>query len=167
MQKSNARFSVVDNNKRRLFETFENTATKQKHQFPTEITLPIRKTANSAGYDFVLAKDYRFEPNKTVTFPTDIKVHLEEGQWLDIRIRSSLGIKHGLVIPNCPVIDADYEFGEEGGNIFMAIKNTTGTTYEAKKGDRIAQGIIMRYEITDNDEPDMQNRTGGIGSTGK
>ena len=52
------------------------------------------------------------------------------------------------------------------GHIFIKITNDskTGKTLEVNVGDAFAQGIIMGYDVTDNDNATAV-RTGGIGST--
>ena len=164
-----SKFHVVSDAHRKLFQVFEDTKTKKRHQFPRDIILPQRSTLKSAGYDFVLTEDIDFAPMKTTLIVTDIKFECADNEFLDIRIRSSLGIKHGLQIANAPaVIDADYfENPDNDGNIIIAIHNYTGFTYKAKSGERIAQGLIMQYSTTVDDSPRSAERVGGIGSTNK
>lgn len=162
-----SKFHVVADNHRKLFQVFEDTKTKKRHQFPKDIILPQRATPLSAGYDFVLTEDVDFPPMKTKVIITDIKCKLAANEFLDIRIRSSLAIKHDLQIANAPaVIDADYyENPDNDGNIMIAIRNNSGITYKAKAGERIAQGLIMEYKTTEDDSPRSTARLGGIGST--
>jgi len=164
-----AQFHVVSDMHRRLFQVFEDTKTKKKHKFPKDIILPQRSTPLSAGYDFVLVDDIDFLPNQTTIVVTDIKFECADDEFLDIRIRSSLGIKHNLMVANQPaVIDADYfENPDNDGNIMIAIRNLGGITYKAKTGEKIAQGLIMNYKTTIDDSPKISKRLGGIGSTGK
>ena len=39
--------------------------------------------------------------------------------------------------------------------------------YEVKIGDKLAQGIFMKYLTVDDEETIKKSRKGGIGSTGK
>lgn len=164
-----AKFHVVSDRHRRLFQVFEDTKTKKRHQFPRDIILPQRSTARSAGYDFVLTEDVDFLPNKVTVIITDIKFECADNELLEIHIRSSLGVKHGLMIANTiGIIDSDYfENLDNDGNIMIAIRNLSGVTYKAKAGERIAQGIIKEYKVTSDDSPKSMERLGGVGSTGK
>lgn len=163
------KFHVVSDKHRKLYDTFEDTRTKKKHSFPRDIKLPQRSTPLSAGYDFYLTQDIDFLPNRITLIYTDIKFECLPNQFLDMRIRSSLAIKHDLQIANAPgTVDADYfENPDNDGNIIIAIRNLGGTTYKAKAGEKIAQGIIVNYNTTDDDSPLSEIRRGGVGSTGK
>lgn len=164
-----SKFSVVEDKYRRLMQAFEDVKTKKKHFFPLDIKLPQRATALSAGYDFFLAEDVTILPNKVTLIYTDIRCKVNDDEFLDLRIRSSLAIKHDLQLANAPgTVDADYyDNPDTGGNIIIAIRNLGGVTYKAKAGEKIAQGIIMKYTTTEDDAPVNQVRTGGVGSTGK
>ena len=71
--------------------------------------LPKRSTKHSAGYDFHTTNSLPvlILPQKTVVFDTGIKVSMESDEVLLMYIRSSIGIKRGLILSNCTgVIDA-------------------------------------------------------------
>ena len=164
-----------------------------------KINLPIRKTANSAGYDFKVIEDiiipslsqhfFTFGQNfsqpltegytltemgemtKTIgarptLIPTGVKCYLEEGYYLELSVRSSTPLKYWLILANSVgIIDADYADNEDNeGEIFFQIINLSPFPIALKKGDIIGQGIIKRYETTDDDEAEG-DRTGGFGST--
>lgn len=73
-----------------------------------EIKLPTRATAHSAGYDFYLPCDVKIEPHSSTSIiPTDVKAYMQEGEVLLLYVRSSIGIKRGLVLSNgTGVVDA-------------------------------------------------------------
>lgn len=131
--------------------------------------LPTRSTSKSAGYDFYSPMDIDIFPHQQVKFQLNVKAYMQDDEVLEIHIRSSMGFKYQLFLSNCTgIIDADYYNNETtGGNIGIAIKNLGSEIYHIKKGDKICQGIFKKYLITDNDCPESENRTGGIGSTGK
>lgn len=160
------KFEIVEDKFRRVNDVFTDVKGK-KHTFPKDIKLPQRATAGSSGYDFFLAEDIDFFPNKITIVPTDIKAIMPNDVELQIRIRSSLAIKDDLQIVNSPAtIDSDYANNKDnGGNIMIAIVNRSGVTYKAKAGERIAQGIFSKYLTTTDDVPVNEIRTGGIGST--
>ena len=79
--------------------------------------------------------------------------------------RSSMG-KHPIMISNTiGLIDADYyENPNSDGNIGFRLLNLGKTPYQVKTGDRIGQGIFIKYEKTDDDNVTTK-RNGGFGST--
>lgn len=133
--------------------------------------LPKRATEHSAGYDFVAPNDIVVHAggDGVATLKTGIKAHMEPDEFLMICIRSSLGIKWGLALANgTGIIDADY-YGNPNndGEICIALVNRD-PYHDVKihKGDRIVQGIFMKYLLAEDDETDAE-RNGGVGSTGK
>lgn len=149
------------NTKKRRFEIV--TSWKDKN-----INLPKRKTACSAGYDIESAVDIDIPPKRTKVIATGLKVKLNNNEFLSIFIRSSMAIKHGIILVNgTGIIDADYYNNEDNeGHILCALYNMGDKVFHVKKGDRIAQGIFMNYGKVKNDKTN-DKRTGGIGSTGK
>ncbi len=132
-----------------------------------EIHLPCRKTAKSAGYDIESAVDVDLIPGKIQVIPTGLKAYMGSDEYLAIHIRSSLGIKHGIMLANgTGIIDSDYYNNEDNeGHIMCALYNSSETIFHIDRGDRIAQGIFMKYLTTDDDRA-VGKRIGGIGSTG-
>lgn len=149
----------------RLFKIVEDAHRKHSN---VDIVLPRRGTLESSGYDFYLPIDVNLQPGERTMIALDVKAQMNTGEVLLLFIRSSVGIKKGLMITNgTGVIDGDY-YGNIGndGNIHVALVNTTGKPVMLSKGDRVAQGIFMNYLITDDDKPLSEERIGGIGSTG-
>lgn len=135
--------------------------------YENKATLPERGTKYSAGYDFYTANESPIEigAGETVTIPTGIKAYMNSDEVLLIHVRSSVGIKRGLVLTNATgVIDSDYVNSANGGNIIIALYNNSGYTQTIQPKERIAQGIFMKYLITDDDNASGE-RKGGIGST--
>ena len=161
-------FQVVNDTHRTAFDIFTDEKGK-KVQFPTKIKLPTRADKRSAGYDFYLPKDIILLPKQKTLIPLDVKAYMLEDEVLKLYIRSSLGVKQGLMLSNnTGIIDSSY-FDNEGndGNIMISIVNTSGKAVELKRGNRIVQGIFTKYLPADNDETLSDIRSGGIGSSGK
>lgn len=135
---------------------------------PFELTIPMRSTKNSAGYDFFAPKNITIPSGETVIIKTGIKVHLDSDKVLMIVPRSSMGIKHGITLANTiGIIDSDYYSNPDNdGHIMIALFNNSPRDYEIKMRDKIAQGIITNFYVTKDDNC-TEERTGGIGSTGK
>lgn len=134
-----------------------------------DIKLPTRKTKTSAGYDIESARDVIISPGCTELIPTGLKAYMHDDEFLSIHVRSSVGIKRGLVLANgTGIIDSDYYNNlDNEGHIMIALKNTTHGKVTIKKGERIAQGIFQKYLTVENDKISDNVRTGGIGSTGE
>ena len=128
------------------------------------INLPMRKTAQSAGYDFESAIDVMLVRQKIVLVPTGLKAFMLPDEVLMIHIRSSLALKHGIILVNgVGVIDADYN-----GHIMFPMLNLGEEDFQITKGMRIAQGVFQKYLTVDGDEAGVGSiRCGGFGSTGE
>ncbi len=133
-----------------------------------QLQVPKRATKGSAGYDFFSPISFKLKPGQTIKIPTCMKCRLNLGSVLMLFPRSSFGFKYRVQLDNTVgIVDQDYYNNESNeGHIFIKITNDskTGKTLEVNAGDAFAQGIIMSYEITDDDSV-VATRTGGIGST--
>ena len=132
-----------------------------------EIQLPTRGSKISAGYDFYLPCDLILQPGEKTCVWSDVKAYMQEGEVLMLHVRSSIGIKKGLMLSNITgVIDADYYNNpNNNGNIGIALYNYSNETVELKRGERICQGVFIPFLVADNGNTDKE-RVGGIGSTG-
>ena len=172
---------------------------KVKRFADADFNLPVRKTKNSAGYDFEVAEDIVIptwtsqliqlgKVNTTVIEPpvpldilaswtkstkakptlvsTGVKCHLEEGYYLELSVRSSTPLKYWIILANSVgIIDADYcDNPDNEGEIFFQVINLSPYPIQLRQGDIIGQGIIKRYEVTDDDKAEGL-RQGGFGST--
>lgn len=136
---------------------------------PADTVLPKRKTAKSAGYDFVLPCDVRLNPHSiSAIIPTNVKAFMPDDEVLMLYIRSSIGIKHHVTLANgTGIIDADYFSNPDNdGNIGICLQNNSNEIVSFKKGERIMQGIFVKYAVCDSDDTN-EVRKGGFGSTGK
>lgn len=117
--------------------------------------LPERSTKNSAGYDFFNHKRVVCKSHEITMIPTGIKAQFPEDEALFLFNRSSNPKKKGLIILNgVGVVDSDYYNNADNEDV----------TLEA--GEKLGQGIFMKYAKVDNDTAEGE-RTGGFGSTGK
>lgn len=134
-----------------------------------ELTLPVRSTSKSAGYDIAAAEAVIIRSGETKLIPTGIKAYMQDGEYLGLHIRSGLAVRHGLHLANCQgIIDADYYNNPDNeGHILIALVNGGSIDFEVSRGLRIAQGIFYSYLLADRDESDRKVlRSGGLGSTG-
>ncbi len=132
-----------------------------------DIILPKRATTGSAGYDFYAPHEFSLAPGGQIKIATGVRVKIQEGWFLGIFPRSSLGFKYRLRLNNTVgIIDSDYYNAENEGHIFIKITNCGDTPLTVEKGKAFAQGIFIPYGITVDDVCE-QARTGGMGSTDK
>ena len=131
------------------------------------VQMPQRKTAFSAGYDLAAAAETVVEPGRVALVPTGLKAYMEPDEVLLLTIRSSLAAKRGLMLANgVGVIDADYvDNPDNEGHILVAMVNVGGTPVPISCGERIAQGLFVKY-LTTTDDAAGSSRQGGFGSTG-
>ena len=128
------------------------------------LRLPIRSTANSAGYDFFSPFDVKAKAGETVSVPLLVKLSVSEDEpknfVLLIFNRSGLSLKQGLRLDNAVgVVDADYRQ-------CIWFQATATKDIEIAKGQRICQGVFMPFLVVDGDEA-IGERNGGFGSTGR
>lgn len=131
------------------------------------IKLPVRSTAGSAGYDFVTPVAITLAPGESVKVPTGIRAKMEPGWVLSIFPRSGLGFKYRVRLDNTVgIIDSDYYYSDNEGQIFTKITNEGNKTLVLNAGDKFTQGIFTEYGITYDDSA-TAIRNGGFGSTDK
>ena len=130
--------------------------------------LPSYTTELSAGMD--LRADIK-EPLilhtlDRVLIPTGLYIELPAGYEAQIRTRSGLAIKHGIVSLNSPgTVDADYR-----GEIGVELINLSRDPYTIYPGDRIAQMVVAKHETVEFEIVEQLTETergkGGFGHTG-
>lgn len=127
------------------------------------IKLPQRMTEKSAGYDFFANATYSIKPNEIVKVWTDVRALMNDDEVLILDVRSSMGGRF-MLANTIGIIDADYVNAENGGNIGLFLKNISDKKQTILKGDRVGQGIFLKYLTTDDDNV-HNKRKGGFGST--
>ena len=131
--------------------------------------LPAYETTGSAGMDLRadLPEPVTIPPGGRRLIPTGLSIELPAGYEAQVRGRSGLAAKYGVMPANgVGTIDADYR-----GEIGVILLNTSNTAFVVEPGMRIAQLVIARYEragweiVESLDE--TERGSGGFGSTGK
>lgn len=129
--------------------------------------LPEYATEGAAGFDIRSMYSYSIEPHDRMVISTGLYFQVPQGYELQIRPRSGLVAKYGITVLNSPgTIDSDYR-----GEVCVIIYNTSNEMFNVEAGDRIAQGVIARYEQAQFKEVDTLDETdrgsGGFGHTGE
>ena len=133
-----------------------------------DLPLPAYATAGAAGMDLLAAVTdaVTIDPGKRALIPTGLAIALPPGYELQIRPRSGLALRHGIVLPNSPgTVDEDYR-----GEIQVIVLNAGESPFTVERGTRIAQAVLApvtraRWQETDNLDSTARNE-GGFGSTG-
>jgi len=131
------------------------------------IDIPVRQTKHSAGYDLASILDIEIKPKEIKMVPTGLKACIPEDEALFIYPRSSLGIKKHLMMSNgVGVVDADYYNNDANeGHIMVPLYNFSDKTVKISSGERVAQGIFMKYYKTIDESVSDTVRQGGFGSS--
>ena len=133
-----------------------------------DLPLPARATPGSAGFDLhaALEKDLLLKPGDRALVPTGLAIAVPAGYEVQVRPRSGLALRHGVVLPNAPgTIDSDYR-----GEIRVIVMNAGDEPYTLRRGDRVAQLVVAPVAAAVFDEVDSLDETergsGGFGHTG-
>ena len=131
------------------------------------VGLPQAATGRAAGFDLASAVDIEIPPRSIRLVGTGLVIAVPEGYFLGIFARSSTPLKRGLMVANgVGVIDADY--CGPADEIKIQLLNFTDSPVHVKRGDRLAQGVVLpcpRVEWEEVDAIVVPSR-GGFGSTG-
>jgi dUTP pyrophosphatase len=105
-------------------------------------------------------------PGGRALVPTGFAIALPPGFEAQMRPRSGLALKHGIVLPNAPgTIDEDYR-----GEIQIIVANIGAEPFPIARGLRIAQMVVAPVTRAAWDEVASLDETrrgeGGFGSTG-
>ena len=130
--------------------------------------LPKRATVHSAGYDFVSPIEIEIKPHESQLIWTNVKAKFEEDEVLMLAVTSGMGKRGIMLANNVGIIDCDY-YGNQfnDGNIGFRLYNFLDEPYVIKQGDKIGQGIFLKFLKVDDEEVVTQKRKGGFGSTDK
>src|SRR5262245_45294571 len=133
-----------------------------------DLPLPERATPGAAGYDLraAVAADLELAPGARALVPTGIAIALPEGYEAQVRPRSGLALRHGLVLPNAPgTIDSDYR-----GEVKVIVLNLGDAAFTIRRGDRIAQLVIAAVAHAEWEEllalEPTRRGDGGFGHSG-
>lgn len=131
------------------------------------LPLPAYNSEEAAGFDLLadIHDDIVIKPGERAVIPTGIYIEFPAGYELQIRGRSGLAANHGILPANgIGTIDSDYR-----GEIKVILLNAGQEPFIVQRGDRVAQGVISKYEQVVWNHVDEINETrrgsGGLGST--
>ena len=128
-----------------------------------DVIIPERATSGAAGYDVrahlrdrtveimvgttakhngVTSERLLVEPGVRAAIPLGFRATLPAGLEAQLRLRSSIAFRKGLMMPNAPAtIDPDYP-----GEWVIVVINTLSDPIEIKHLERLAQIVFSRFE---------------------
>lgn len=151
-----------------------------------DVSAPTRATEGAAGYDVrahVTGRSVEFfvgseskvvevgehlvlEPGARAAVPLGFRASIPRGLEAQLRLRSSIAFRRGLIMPNAPAtVDSDYP-----GEWMVLVTNTLDEPVEIHHLERIAQIVFNRVETVEWSDGKVgisSDRTGGLGSTGR
>ena len=131
------------------------------------IPLPAYGTDEAAGFDLAAAHDLVVPAGRVVLVRSGLIIEVPHGHCLAIFARSSTPLKRGLMVANgVGIVDPDY--CGPADEIMIQVLNFTGADVQIRRGDRLAQGIVLptpRVQWDEVDEVAAVTR-GGFGATG-
>ena len=129
-----------------------------KYAYPTD-----------SGFDLYSTEDVWIDPSDRKLIPTGIHIDIPEGYEIQVRSKSGLALKQGLMVLNSPgTVDQGYI-----GEIQIIMFNTTKYKVKIDKGQKVAQAVLCPVvsgkwiklievkKLTDKDRDEN-----GFGSTG-
>jgi dUTP pyrophosphatase len=127
--------------------------------------MPERAHPEDAGLDLRAREDATIYPHGSAVFDNGVHLGITPTWYGKIESRSGLNIKHGIV--SCGgVIDSGYT-----GSIAVKLYNLGERVYRVRRGDKIAQLVLMPCgapALEQVDELEVTDRgDGGFGSTGR
>ena len=132
-------------------------ATTPKYAYPTD-----------SGFDLYSTEECLILPFDRKLVPTGIHIDIPENYEVQIRSKSGLALKQGLMVLNSPgTIDQGYT-----GEIQVILFNTTKDKVKIEKGQKVAQAVLCpvvagKWINLVEDEINSKDRSdNGFGSTG-
>ena len=138
--------------------------------------LPVRAHPTDAGMDLFFCPAPQDDipkqiesvlPHGSSLFPTGLKIEVPEGYMLEIKNKSGISSKRGLIVGAC-VVDRGYT-----GEIFVNLHNPSDRTQTLHAGDKIAQAVFVKIttdvQLVESDsiyDDETSRGDGALGSTG-
>jgi dUTP pyrophosphatase len=132
-----------------------------------DLPVPSYAHPGDAGADLRTTVDLVLAPGERALVPTGVALALPPGHVGLVHPRSGLAARHGVSIVNSPgTIDAGYR----GEVKVMLVNLDPAAPVELRRGDRVAQLVVQRFErvrfVEVDDLPTTARGAGGYGSTG-
>lgn len=131
--------------------------------------LPQQAHETDAGFDVFWCTNspgpIYLSPGENVVFGTGLSLQFPRGYVAEVKNRSSVASKKGLVVGAC-IIDSGYT-----GEVFIDLHNVSDKIVQVKPGDKIAQILFYKIERPEielvSELEDSTRGDKGFGSSGK
>lgn len=145
---------------------------KKLSHYDESFPLPNYETTGAAGADVRASlgtgEQLKISPGERVLVPTGLSFEIPMGYEVQVRPRSGLSFKTGLMVLNSPgTIDSDYR-----GEVKIILGNMGKIDEVINHGDRVAQLVLApvtqaHYIVSTDELTETARGAGGFGSTGK
>jgi len=131
-----------------------------------DLPLPDYHTEGAVAFDFYSRVDATLAPREKKILPSNFIIEVPVGHVLIVAARSGTPKKGIMLANNIGLIDQDYHGPAD--EIGIWVWNFTDAPIEIKRGDRIAQGLIVPIVRAEFEEVAQikESSRGGFGSTG-
>lgn len=147
-----------------------------KYEAPYEIKAQLQ---GDVGLDIKSIEDVVLRPGETRVVKTGLRIELPAGYEAQVRPRSSVS-KKGILV-HLGTVDNEYRgevgvtvtnLASSGDKSWAEVSLSHPKTYKIKKGDRIAQLVVKKYEEVElikvqEVEDNTERGNKGYGSTGR
>ena len=154
----------------------EETPQVRVQKLHEEAKMPVRAHATDAGMDLFFCpppnnlipnQSESITPHGSSVLPTGLKIEVPEGYMLEIKNKSGIASKRGLLVGAC-VVDRGYT-----GEIFVNLHNPSDRCQTLHAGDKIAQAVFVKIttdlvlvEAESIYDSETSRGDGALGSTG-
>jgi len=133
-----------------------------------DLPLPAYATTGAAGVDLLAAvtAPVVLAPGARALIPTGLLIAVPAGHELQIRPRSGLALRHGIMVANSPgTVDEDYR-----GELQVILLNAGTEPFTIERGLRMAQAVLApvvraTWTVVAQLDPTVRG-VQGFGSTG-
>ena len=140
------------------YKVLNSDAVIPKYNYPTD-----------SGFDLHSIQDLEIPPFGRVLVPTGLSFDIKDGYEIQVRSKSGLSLKQGLMVLNSPgTVDNGYT-----GEVQVIVFNTNSYTVDIPKGMKIAQAVLCPVVngkwvnlVEKNSIENKDRNTNGFGSTG-
>ena len=144
---------------------------KKLNHFDSSFDLPTYESLQAAGADLRVSfpdkEPLRLAPGEKALLPTGLSLEIPDGFEVQVRPRSGLSFKTGLMVLNSPgTIDSDYR-----GEIKVILGNLGNKEEFISHGERVAQIVLApvwraEFKVCDGELGETERGASGFGSTG-
>lgn len=154
---------------KKLGEALKYKAPLKYTKLNSDAVEPKYAYTSDSGFDLHSTEEVHFLPFERKLIPTGLSFDIPEGFEIQVRTKSGLALKQGLMVLNSPgTVDQGYT-----GEVKVILMNMNNTPITVSKGQKIAQGVLCPVmdggRVTLHEVVELNNKErgdNGFGSTG-